>query len=321
MGTLDGKFIRQSLDTSSLEKAAIAIQELELGKREKVFLEEACKRHIAQGEANGLSHDTLNKHRLIHREMKDYFGKVEVRAITPNDVAKFRETWKVSNVTARKKIERLRSFFRFCMDREWIKKNPAKTLKLPKELSIERKPFEPAELEKIEWAIPLYSAKGIYGEGNRDRLKAFVAVLRWTGLRVRDVVQLKRSQVVGDRIILRTHKNRQPVQVVMHEEVKAGLESMKGSGEYFFWSGEGNAKSCVGDYQRSLRKLSELSGVHIHAHRFRHTFASQLLMKGVPVSEVAAILGNSPRIVEKHYSQWIQARQDALDVAVKATWA
>jgi hypothetical protein len=45
-----------------------------------------------------------------------------------------------------------------------------------------------------------------------------------------------------------------------------------------------------------------------------------LLSKGVPVSEVAAILGNSPRIVEKHYSQWIQARQLALEAAVKGTW-
>jgi hypothetical protein len=45
-----------------------------------------------------------------------------------------------------------------------------------------------------------------------------------------------------------------------------------------------------------------------------------LLSKGVPVSEVAAILGNSPAIVEKHYSQRIQSRQDRLNEAVKATW-
>jgi hypothetical protein len=52
----------------------------------------------------------------------------------------------------------------------------------------------------------------------------------------------------------------------------------------------------------------------------RHAFATDLLSKGVPVSEVAAILGNSPRIVEKHYSQWIQSRQTAIDSAVKGTW-
>jgi integrase len=105
----------------------------------------------------------------------------------------------------------------------------------------------------------------------------------------------------------------------MHDEVKEGLKSVE-NGEYFFWLGLGNPKSCVGDWQRSLRRLGEIAGVHIHAHRWRHTFATDLLSKGVPVSEVAAILGNSPAIVEKHYSQRIQSRQDRLNEAVKATW-
>jgi integrase len=92
------------------------------------------------------------------------------------------------------------------------------------------------------------------------------------------------------------------------------------TGEYFFWSGSGNPKSCVGDRQRTLRRLGAIAGVHIHAHRWRHTFATQLLSKGVPVSEVAAILGNSPRIIEKHYSQWISSRQESVNLAVKGTW-
>jgi hypothetical protein len=33
------------------------------------------------------------------------------------------------------------------------------------------------------------------------------------------------------------------------------------------------------------------------------------------------IPGNSTRILEKHYSQWIESRQAALEQAVKKTWA
>jgi hypothetical protein len=40
----------------------------------------------------------------------------------------------------------------------------------------------------------------------------------------------------------------------------------------------------------------------------------------VPISEVAAILGNSPRIVEKNYSHSCQAKAEALDAAVKGRW-
>jgi site-specific recombinase XerD len=57
-----------------------------------------------------------------------------------------------------------------------------------------------------------------------------------------------------------------------------------------------------------------------HPHRFRHSLAADLLVKGASVEDVAAILGNSPAIVAKHYSQWIKSRQDRLDAIVQATW-
>lgn len=74
------------------------------------------------------------------------------------------------------------------------------------------------------------------------------------------------------------------------------------------------------DSQRTFRHLSVLAGVHVHAYRWRHTFAVDLLSKRVPVSEVAAILVNNPHIVEKHHSQWILRRQNAINRAVMAKW-
>ena len=321
-GVLRGEAVRRSLDLTNWEAANREIQSWEIyGEEANPRIGEAFERFIAQGVANGLSIETTKKQRLLQKEMVAYFDVLPIRSISTDDLAKFRESWKLSSITARKKIERLRSFFKFCIGRKWIEDNPASALRVPKETSVEKKPYEKAELEKIAWAIPLFPDKGIYRESNKARIGAFVAVLRWTGLRIRDVVQLKKSQVEGERIVLRTHKNQRPVKLILHPDVKMGLESVKNPGDYFFWSGLGNPKSCVGDWQRTFRRLSKLAGVHIHAHRWRHTFATDLLSKGVPVSEVAAILGNSPRIIEKHYSQWIQARQDAVEKAIKATWA
>jgi site-specific recombinase XerD len=66
--------------------------------------------------------------------------------------------------TQAKQLERVRSFFGFCVDRGWIEKNPTSEIKPPKELVIAVKPFTPDELEKILWAVPLFPIKGIYGE-------------------------------------------------------------------------------------------------------------------------------------------------------------
>ncbi len=314
--------MRKSLGLTNWEAAQKLVRTWEAdGTKVTPSVEDAAKRLIADLRSRGLSEDTVAKFEILKTELCDAFPRVLVSKITSDELAKFREGWNCRPSTARKKLERLRSFFKFCIDRDWITKNPASGLKYPKEISIEKKPYEKEELELISWAIPLFPAKGIYGEENKARIDAFVKVLRWTGLRIRDVVQLKRSQVAKGHIILRTHKNQKPVKLVLHPDAVKALEEIKNGGEYYFWSGLGKQKSCVGDWQRTLRRLGEIAGVHIHAHRWRHTFATDLLSKGVPVSEVAAILGNSARIVEKHYSQWIESRQAAMNEAVKRSWA
>jgi integrase len=96
---------------------------------------------------------------------------------------------------------------------------------------------------------------------------------------------------------------------------------VKNGNRYYFWSRGGALKSGVSAWERTMNRLYKVCGFRAHCHRFRHNFATELLSKGVPDSEVAAVLGNSPKMVEKVYGQWIQCRQDALNESVKMTWA
>ncbi len=48
--------------------------------------------------------------------------------------------------------------------------------------------------------------------------------------------------------------------------------------------------------------------------------AVRLLTKGVPLEAVAAILGNSVKVCERHYAPWTLSRQSVLEAAVKETW-
>lgn len=94
------------------------------------------------------------------------------------------------------------------------------------------------------------------------------------------------------------------------------------SAQFYFWTGESEPKSAVGGWQRSLRRLFRLAGVPSrHAHRFRDTFAVELLLAGVPLERVSMLLGHqSTRITERHYSPWVRARQEQLEADVRRTW-
>ena len=212
----------------------------------------------------------------------------------------------------------MRAFFKFCIEREWLEKNPAATLKLPKITQVDRKPYDGHELMAIECGLGDYPNWGIYKTNTRERVRTFVAVLRWTGMRIGDAVQLSRSKIVDGQITLRTEKTGKRVSIPMHPDIAEGLKNI--GSEYFFWSGNGKVSSAVSDWERTLTRLGKLSHVKCHAHRWRHTFIIECLWRGIPVSEVAAIVGNSPRIIEQHYSQWCQQRANVLNAAVKSMW-
>jgi len=96
----------------------------------------------------------------------------------------------------------------------------------------------------------------------------------------------------------------------------------KVSEQYFFWSGESKIDSATGDWQRALKGVFKEAGIPDgHAHRFRDTFAVELLKAGIPMERVSILLGHSSiEVTEKHYSPWVRARQEQLEVDVRRSW-
>jgi integrase len=319
-GKVHGEIVRQSLDLTSWEAAQKKIQSWEVhGIKASVSVSDAYDRFIAQHEANKSAADTIAKHTRLKGRMVEYLGDIPLHVITVDDVSRFRESWRFAPLTTRNTIERMRAFFNFCVARGWIEKNPAKSLKLPKITEVERKPYEPEELVAIQKAIEEFPNWGIYKTNTRERVRAFIAVLRWTGMRIGDAIQLSRDKVADKKITLRTQKNGVRVSVPMHPDLVSALKKIE-NGEFYFYSGACKVSSAVSDWHRTIERLGRDLPFKLTAHRFRHTFSVELLSRGVPVSEVAAILGNSPRVVEQTYSQFIVQRQKAIDRAVEMTW-
>lgn len=116
------------------------------------------------------------KYKLMLAEMKKCLGAVKIRGITVDDLGRYRETWKAAPITAVKKLEHLRAFLKFYVDRGWCKFNPAVPLKKPKGRFRPTLPFTKEGVEKILWATAVYPIEGIYGESSRKRIRAFVPI-------------------------------------------------------------------------------------------------------------------------------------------------
>jgi integrase/recombinase XerD len=322
VGTVAGTRVRKSMDTCGWEDAEEKLRQLQNGDSSiPVSLSDACARFMADASVRGLATDTLYKYRLLIREMEAALPQ-KLETIDADRLARFREGWKMSPVSARKRLERMKAIFRFICDRGWVQRNPAAPLKPPKGAPPPTLPFSQDEVKRILEACDRFPNKGIYSFGSGDRVRAFVLVLLNTGLRIRDAVMLTRDKFEGNRVVIRTQKSggTTHVSIPLKPDVTDAVLKICANGR-LFWSGNGLPKSCVADWQRTLRKLFALAEVDGgHAHRFRDTFSVNLLNRGVPVEAVAALLGNSPAIVLKHYAPWVASRQAALDAAVMATW-
>jgi integrase len=286
---------------------------------EKPTVPQACDAFMADAVTRGLREPTLYKYRLLLGRLKDFandYGIVFVKDFDIVAVRKFRESWKYRNFSARKRLEELRAFFNFCSDSEWITKNPARKIRMPVANDPPVVPLSEATIEAALAACDSYPNKL-----NAVRLRALVLLLRHTGISIRDAVTLSRERIEDGKLYVRRAKTGTKVYCPLHPDVIDALAKIPETGPFYFWSGNGLPKSVVADYQRAIARLFKRAGVRGTPHQFRHSFAKGLLMAGVPTERVAALLGHrNPAITAKHYSQWIQERQDQLESDVRRTW-
>jgi integrase/recombinase XerD len=312
-GYIEGKRIRRTLKIKDWAKAQLLVRKWEVdGDRPTLpmratielwkdrFLEDAAARHLAS--------ETTRKYKLMFRQLEEFArakGLVFVSDLDMAALTSFRAGWKDGPLSSAKKTERLRTMFHFAVAQKLASDNPAVKLQMPKVKQKPTLPFTDVEIQKIIKAA----------EGN-DRLLAFVYVMRYAGLRIGDTTTLAATSLQGDKLHLYTAKTGTPVRVPLPRYVVKALHNvLRKHPDYFFWTGHHNVREAANTWRRSLaglfRKAKIVGG---HSHRFRDTFAVELLQAGVSLENVSVLLGHTNiQITQQHYAPWVRTRQEVLE--------
>jgi integrase/recombinase XerD len=307
--------------------------------RPSVTVAQAVDAYLADAVSRSVESSTLKKLETIFRKQFlpwtrvqgfEYLDEVDLDALL-----NFRNTWEDGPLAKQKKQSRVIGFFWACVRRRYLTENPAIGLGKIKVVQIPTDYFPPGEFERIIAAT--YIRRGNRGGGdvkaNQTRLRTMTLLMRWSGLRIRDAVTLQRHRLHGDSLLLYQAKTGTPVYVPLPPHVVEELENIppgpKPNPGYFFWSGNGDPKSAVADWQRSYRRLFKSADIRTaggerkrcHPHMFRDTFAVEMLLAGVPIDQVSLLLGHaSVKITEKSYAPFVKARQVQLQESVRNAW-
>ncbi len=208
-GNLAGVEIRESLKLRDWQRAQQKVCDWEArdgrtAEPEPQTIDAAWKEFLADIEARKLSDSTVRKYKLLKRQMAEFVKERGFRFLVEINLrvaSQFRAGWKDGPRSSAKKLERLRAFFRFAQKRRWVSDNPACDLKAPKFTLCPTLPYKPEEMRKIYAAIDTYKDEmPKHGIENARRVRGLVLLLRYSGMRISDVVGMKASRIEANRL-------------------------------------------------------------------------------------------------------------------------
>lgn len=235
----------------------------------------------------GKSEKTVERYRyVLNRLLKD--TGIPVRRMNVYNVRNYCTTERARGISLTT-LEGYRSIYRSFfgwLDREGlISGDPMKNLTAIKRPKVIRKPFSQVDIAKLREAA----------SDPRDR--AILEFLLSTGCRISEACSVRREDIDYQSLRLTVLGKGAKERAVYIDDVtamflKRYLETRTDSDPALFF-GRKREPLKPGGVRAMLNRLARQAGVdNVHPHRFRRTLATSLIDKGMPIQEVAAILGH-----------------------------
>lgn len=263
-----------------------SLEEIEAGEARE---DELLRAYTSALSVQGRSDQTVKRYEYIIKKMIEGV-KTPTRDITVYHLRDWLAREKergVKDSTLEGTRQIIHAYFTWLHRESLIERNPAVNLGAIKCKKQIRDTFTDVEVEKLKMAAGTL----------RDR--ALIYFLMATACRVNEVVQLDLNDLDLDamecRVLGKGNKERTVfIDNVTAMVMKKYLKTRNDSCQALFCHLNGQPQRLTtGEIRAVLKKIGERANVeNVHPHRFRRTKATELIRHGMPIQEVASILGH-----------------------------
>ena len=252
---------------------------------------EVAKYYLASKGVSNLSKGTLKQYRY---KLTHFFDTVKkpYTDITANDIRIYLFSFKQERNASDCYVDNVRitlnSFFQWCVDNEYLLRNPCAKVDKIKYQTKRREPMTTLSLEDLRWHC------------QDVREKALIDFLYSTGCRISECAGVLLSDIDWEKnsVRLRYCKGNKERTVFFNDEAKVSLKAYiekRGHISPALWTSAKAPHQQLKTHalEDIVRKVGERAGIKTYPHKLRHTFATVGLRNGMPLEKLQALLGHT----------------------------
>ncbi len=228
---------------------------------------------------------------------------VDIEGVTTQRIEDYLFELRVSTVTKARIRSSIKSFFNYLFRKELIVKNPGVNLE-----SIKKPEKRPEYLSQEQCEVFLKTIEKKATPYYRERDWALVNLLIKSGLRRAEIIGLNVSDVDLSRLQLRVRrKGSREAYVIIHQELakdlKKYLRSINRDGDKPLFMSKRGQRLSPSSVWHLIKVYSQKAGLNgdVTVHSLRHTFATTLLAKALPLPYIQALMGHKSSQTTSRY--------------------